>query len=47
MSRATNHLEIMREAGSRCLTTWIYSGSMLGLFLDLEDEGDMFLRNVG
>jgi hypothetical protein len=29
------------------LATCFYAGFLLGLFFDLEDGGDMFLRNVG
>jgi hypothetical protein len=29
------------------LATCIDAGKLLGLFFDLEDRGDMFLRNVG
>jgi hypothetical protein len=29
------------------LATCLYVGFLVGLFFDLEDEGDMFLRNVG
>jgi hypothetical protein len=29
------------------LATCFYAGFLLGLFFDPEEEGDMFLRNVG
>jgi hypothetical protein len=32
-----------QEISAYCL---LYAGFLLGLFFDLEDRGDMFLRNV-
>jgi hypothetical protein len=36
-----------QETSTALLGTCFYSGFLLGLFFDLEDGGDTFLRKVG
>jgi hypothetical protein len=37
----------VKEYEQALLATCFHPGFLLGLFFDLEDGGDMFLRNIG